>query len=160
MTILAELQTAAARKWQGDPACQQAGLFWRAVVELERLTAERDAFKQSLYAEMDENLRLRELGGAKPDEYITDMIERLIRERDALRAELHREHADHKQTLADVDTLVAAERARIDAAPVAIIDTRDVLGLCAPTEAGFAALYALQGHRVALVDLGLAKEAP
>ena len=42
----------------------------------------------------------------------------------------------------------------ISAAPVAIMDTRTELGLCAPTEADFPALYALQGRRVALVDLG------
>ncbi len=39
-------------------------------------------------------------------------------------------------------------------APVAIMDTRAALGLCAPTEDAFAALYALQGHRVALIDMG------
>ena len=44
---------------------------------------------------------------------------------------------------------------RLATAPVAIMDTRDALGLCAPTEEDFPALYALQGHRVALVDLGL-----
>lgn len=43
---------------------------------------------------------------------------------------------------------------RLAAAPVAIMDTRDALGLCAPTEEDFPALYALQGRRVALVDLG------
>ena len=42
----------------------------------------------------------------------------------------------------------------ITAAPVAIMDPRTALGLCAPTEMDFPALYALQGHRVALVDLG------
>ena len=55
---------------------------------------------------------------------------------------------------------VAAERERwrdrVDRAPVAIMDTRTVLSLCAPTEADFPALYALQGRRVALVDLGSA----
>lgn len=45
-------------------------------------------------------------------------------------------------------------RQQLDAAPVAIMDTRDALGICAPTEEDFPALYALQGHRVALVDLG------
>lgn len=45
----------------------------------------------------------------------------------------------------------AALKARIDSAPVAIMDTRDVLGICAPTEDAFDALYALQGHRVRLV---------
>lgn len=55
------------------------------------------------------------------------------RERDALRAR--------------------AERAegRIASAPIAIMDTRDALGLCAPTEEDFPSLYALQGKRVALV---------
>lgn len=43
---------------------------------------------------------------------------------------------------------------RLAAAPVAIMDTREALGLCAPTEEDFPALYALQGRRVALVDLG------
>jgi len=42
----------------------------------------------------------------------------------------------------------------LGACPVAIMDTRCALGLCAPTVADFHSLYALQGHRVALVDLG------
>ena len=42
----------------------------------------------------------------------------------------------------------------LSSCPVAILDTRDALGICAPTEADFPALYALQGRRVALVDLG------
>src|SRR6185312_13430275 len=40
---------------------------------------------------------------------------------------------------------------RIESAPVAIMDTRDALGICAPTEEDFPALYALQGKRVRLV---------
>jgi len=43
---------------------------------------------------------------------------------------------------------------RLSAAPVAIMNTRDALGLCAPTEEDFEALYALQGRRVALVAIG------
>jgi hypothetical protein len=43
---------------------------------------------------------------------------------------------------------------RLAAAPVAIMDTRIELGLCAPTEEDFPALQALKGRRVALVDLG------
>lgn len=39
-------------------------------------------------------------------------------------------------------------------APVAIMDTRAALGLCAIAEEDFPALYALQGHRVALIDMG------
>lgn len=42
-------------------------------------------------------------------------------------------------------------RARIDLAPVAIMDTRDALGICAPAEEDFHALYALQGKHVRLV---------
>lgn len=49
---------------------------------------------------------------------------------------------------------ISALLSRLTSAPVAIMDTRDALGLCAPTEDDFPALYALQGHRVALVDLG------
>lgn len=45
---------------------------------------------------------------------------------------------------------------KLAAAPVAIMDTRIFLSLCAPSEEDFPALYALQGHRVALVDLGSA----
>lgn len=35
--VLPDLQRAASRKWQGDPTCQQAGLFARAAREIERL---------------------------------------------------------------------------------------------------------------------------
>lgn len=41
--------------------------------------------------------------------------------------------------------------AKLDGAPVAFMDTRDVLGICAPAEDEFPALYALQGRRVRLV---------
>lgn len=40
--------------------------------------------------EMDEGLRLRELGGARPDEGITAMTERIVAENAQLRAELER----------------------------------------------------------------------
>jgi hypothetical protein len=42
-------------------------------------------------------------------------------------------------------------RQRIAEAPRAIMDTRDILGICAPTEEDFPALYAIQGRRVRLV---------
>jgi hypothetical protein len=42
---------------------------------------------------------------------------------------------------------------RVAGAPVAIMDTRDALGICAPTEEDFPALYALQGKRVLLVEI-------
>lgn len=45
-------------------------------------------------------------------------------------------------------------REAMERAPLAIMDTRDDLGICAPTEDDFPALYALQGHRVALIDMG------
>jgi hypothetical protein len=40
--VLAELQDVAARKWQGDPAAQQAGLFARAATEIERQQRESE----------------------------------------------------------------------------------------------------------------------
>lgn len=46
----------------------------------------------------------------------------------------------------------AAEK--LASAPVALMDTRAALGVCALAEEDFEKLYALQGHRVALVDLG------
>jgi len=46
-------------------------------------------------------------------------------------------------------------RRRIESAQIAIMDKRTALCLCAPTEEAFPALYALQGHKVALIDLGV-----
>jgi len=54
------------------------------------------------------------------------------------------------------DALMAEAAAIVKAwedAPFAIMDTRDVLGICAPTEEGFPALYALQGKRVKIVEV-------
>ena len=42
-------------------------------------------------------------------------------------------------------------RKRVEDAPVAIMDTRDGLGVCALKEEDFPALYALKGKRVRLV---------
>ena len=39
----------------------------------------------------------------------------------------------------------------IDSAPVAIMDSRDFLGLCAVKEEDFPALYALSGKRVRII---------
>jgi hypothetical protein len=74
------LRQAAADPFIGDAVL--ADYIVQAADTIERLTRERDAFKQSLYDEMDGNLRLRELGKARPDEPMTPFIERLIRERD------------------------------------------------------------------------------
>ncbi len=52
------------------------------------LRAERDALKQTLHDELDGNLRLRELGGALPSEPMTVFLERVIAERDALKAKI------------------------------------------------------------------------
>ena len=46
--VLAELKSAAARKWQGDPAAQRAGLFARAAAEIERLTADNNRIRDWL----------------------------------------------------------------------------------------------------------------
>jgi hypothetical protein len=54
------------------------------------------------------------------------------------------------------ETLAALCRLALEVmdAPEAIMDTRDALGICAPTEEDFPALYALQGQRVRLVRVG------
>lgn len=39
----------------------------------------------------------------------------------------------------------------IDSAPVAVMDSRDFLGLCAVKEEDFPALYALSGKRVRII---------
>lgn len=44
-----------------------------------------------------------------------------------------------------------ARASMLAGAPAAIMDTRDVLGICAATGEDFPALYALQGRRVRLV---------
>ena len=61
-------------------------------VEAERdaLASQKDLLIEAMRDEMDEGLRLRKMGGAAPDENITAMTERVIRERDALRAEVER----------------------------------------------------------------------
>ena len=51
------------------------------------------------------------------------------------------------------DAVLRQVIAALDAAPEAIMDTRTELGLCAPTEADFPALYALRGRRVKLLAL-------
>lgn len=53
--------------------------------EVARLTAERDALVATVHDELAENMRIRELAGATDDENITQVMERVIRERDALR---------------------------------------------------------------------------
>ena len=80
-----------------------------------------------------------------------------------LLARIHRDGGHYVEkhgldkALAGADAQVVrwlAMQDELAAAPVAIMDTREALSLCAPTEDDFTALYALQGHRVALVDLG------
>lgn len=61
-----------------------------AAVLLRSQAAEIEALKQTLYDELDANLRLRELGGAKPDEPMTTFLERVFAEREALRADAER----------------------------------------------------------------------
>jgi hypothetical protein len=47
----------------------------------------------------------------------------------------------------------AALARRVEDASIAIMDRRDALGICAPAEEDFPALYALQGQRVAILKL-------
>lgn len=59
--------------------------------------------------------------------------------------------AAYHQACIDAANEIDRLRSLIDSAPVAIMDTRAALGICAPTEEDFPALYALQGKRVRLV---------
>ncbi len=68
-----------------------------------------------------------------------------------MREQIAKERAAGLAAVERLQTQVAALRARIESAPAAIMDTRDVLGICAPTEEDFPALYALRGKRVRLV---------
>lgn len=67
-----------------------------AAAELRRQHAEIEALQSLIRDEIDEGLRLRTLGGAGPDENITAMTERVIAERDSLRAEVEREREARK----------------------------------------------------------------
>lgn len=77
---------------------------------------------------------------------------------DAL-ASLHRQLIERAGADAETPLLLTLERATalcnaFTNAPCAIMDTRAELAVCAETEEDFPALYALQGRRVLLVDLG------
>ena len=67
--------------------------------EAHRLRESERALVATLRDEMDEGLRLRELGGARPDEGITAMTERIVSENAQLRAELARLDAAAKSAL-------------------------------------------------------------
>jgi len=58
----------------------------------------------------------------------------------------------------DAESLIlrqaAAALRAVREAPLAIMDTREFLSLCAPTEDDFPAIYALQGQRVRIVKEG------
>ena len=60
----------------------------QTLAAIKKLKDGRDALLESLYAELDTNFRLRDLGGAQPDEPMTPFIERVIAERDRFRAAL------------------------------------------------------------------------
>ena len=74
---------------------------------------------------------------------------RLVAAAPDLLAEVRRLTAEAAELRRERDELAA----RLADAPVAIVDTRDALGLCAPTEEDFSGLYAMRGRRVALVPL-------
>ena len=73
---------------------QAADALEQQAAQIEALQLTKAGLIGSLREEMDEGLRLRELGGALPDENITAMTERLIGERAALAAELSALRAD------------------------------------------------------------------
>lgn len=69
-------------QWQVRDTCVRA----------EKAEAQRDALQQTLHDELAGNLRLRDLGGARPDEPMMPFLERIIAERDALLEALEEIH--------------------------------------------------------------------
>ena len=57
--VLDDLKAAAARKWRGDPACQQAGLFARAADEIARLRVKLHHAECHAQAEQEDGVRWR-----------------------------------------------------------------------------------------------------
>lgn len=93
--------------------------------------------------------------GLAPDAQIDCRVRPLADALDSLCRQLIERTADDAET----PLLLTLERATAlcDAftkAPSAIMDTRTDLAVCAEREEDFPALYALQGRRVLLVDLG------
>jgi hypothetical protein len=76
----------APRWWHCDTHGPGNHTAWGCPECVRELRTERAGLMQALRDEIDENLRLRELGGALPDENITAMTERVIAERNAMRA--------------------------------------------------------------------------
>jgi hypothetical protein len=55
--VLPDLQDAAARKWKGNPECQQAGLFARAAAEVLRLRVAMSHMESALAAAEEDSAR-------------------------------------------------------------------------------------------------------
>ena len=85
-----------------------------ALRQIEALQLTKAGLIGSLREEMDEGLRLRELGGALPDVNITAMTERLIGERAALAAELSALRADAKRMRAALTLSLVALTESVD----------------------------------------------
>ncbi len=75
---------------EGMNATRNQAALREAAADIERLWASERALIEAMRDEIDEGLRLRELGGAMPDENITVMTERLIKERLNLAAMLRK----------------------------------------------------------------------
>ena len=103
-TNMARLEDDASERWSVDDVLLVVSTYgpWGADLngvhkqeiiladEVLRLRESEKALVATLRDEMDEGLRLRELGGARPDEGITAMTERIVAENAQLRAELER----------------------------------------------------------------------
>jgi hypothetical protein len=73
--ILAELESAAAKKWRGDPDCQQAGLFARAAAELRALRALSESRLQQMQADRAQALRWRDAALAQRGEPVAWLVD-------------------------------------------------------------------------------------
>jgi len=95
---------------------EAADALEQQAAQIEALQLTKAGLIDSLREEMDEGLRLRELGGALPNENITAMTERLIGERAALAAELSalRADAERYRWLRRTTNAVTSKGERID----------------------------------------------
>ena len=136
--------------WQAEPLFDKAALDAAVDAEREQYTKEIERLR----ADRDLEKKWRKDAEHDREELIAAAV---LSELGPLRHNFDRaiKLADDRLAQMKSDRAEALRwRDRVARAPMAILDTRTALGLCAPTKADFPALYALQGRKVALVDLG------
>lgn len=163
------------RDWRGDPdevMAEAADALEQQAAQIKALQLTKAGLIGSLREEMDEGLRLRELGGALPDENITTMTERIIGERAAQAAELSALRADAERLIHERDH----ERAHREAAANMLVRIHALLN--PPSVVADGSVYRFDNpnatdvlqllsdrirdvpHRLAAIDAALRQEQP